>query len=124
MIQARHSGEMICTKLVKLFATGLRTLRDFDVTQPAWGDAKFLDVGFWRRKRTQGSCSWIWSSDMANLVRIGAGELVGLAQVLAPAFERLLTDHGAPVAFNRGIVRGDELCGDHSFNFVCRFDPD
>jgi hypothetical protein len=33
-----------------------------------------------------------------------------------------LAIHGAPVAFNRGIVRGDELCGDHSFYFVFRLD--
>jgi hypothetical protein len=53
----------------------------------------------------------------------GAGQLVGLAQVLAPALEGLLTNHGAPVAFHRGIVRRDELRRDHSFNFVRRSDP-
>jgi hypothetical protein len=54
--------------------------------------------------------------------RIGARELVGLVQVLTPAFKRLFIDHGAPVTFHRGIMRRNELCRDHSFNLMpsCR----
>ncbi len=40
---------------------------------------------------------------------VGAGELVRLVQVLFPAFEALLSDHGTPVALHRGGIRGDEL---------------
>ena len=54
--------------------------------------------------------------------RIGAGELISLAQVLATALERLVVDHRPPVAFHCGIMRRDELGRDHSFNFVFGFD--
>ena len=36
--------------------------------------------------------------------RVGASELVGLVQVLAPALESLLCDHGAPITFHRGVL--------------------
>ena len=51
---------------------------------------------------------------------IGAGEFVGLVQGLTMAFERLLLDHSAPVAFHRGVVRSEELSCDHGFKFVLR----
>jgi hypothetical protein len=54
--------------------------------------------------------------------RVGAGDLVGLAEVFASALERLFADHGAPVAFHRGIVRRDKLSRDHSLDFVFRSD--
>lgn len=59
-----------------------------------------------------------WRIERVQQHRIGAGQLIGLAQVLAPAFERLLVDHRPSVAFHRGIVRGDELCRDHPFYFI------
>ena len=43
--------------------------------------------------------------------RVGASELVGLVQVLAPALESLFCDHGAPIAFHRGVVSGEKLSG-------------
>jgi hypothetical protein len=33
---------------------------------------------------------------------VGAGELVRLAQIIAPPLERLLADHGTPIAFHGG----------------------
>ncbi|MEC3862766.1 hypothetical protein VK792_15850 [Mesobacterium sp. TK19101] len=36
-----------------------------------------------------------------------SGQLVGLVEVLASALEGLLADHGAAVAFHRGVVGGD-----------------
>jgi hypothetical protein len=56
--------------------------------------------------------------------RVGARELVGLAQGLTPAFEGLITDHGAPVALHRGIVCGEELSCDHAFQLVSWRNPD
>ena len=56
--------------------------------------------------------------------RVGAGELVGLGEVLAPALEGLLADHGAPVAFHRGVVGGDQLRRHHAFQLVLRRDAD
>jgi hypothetical protein len=38
--------------------------------------------------------------------RVGAGKLVGLIQILAPALERLFAEHRAPITFHRRIVRG------------------
>ena len=56
--------------------------------------------------------------------RIGARELVRLGEVLAPALEGLLADHGAPVAFHRGVVGGDQLRRHHAFQLVLRPDAD
>src|SRR5215216_2933617 len=53
---------------------------------------------------------------------ISAGELIGLAQVLAPAFEGLLPGHGAPVAVHRGVVGGDQLRRHHALQLVLRTD--
>ena len=50
--------------------------------------------------------------------RIGAGEFVGLAQILAPSLERLFAKHGAPIAFHRSVMGGDKLCRDHAFEFI------
>ena len=55
---------------------------------------------------------------------IGAGQLVGLGKVLATPFEGLFAEHGAPVAFHRGVVGGDQLRRHHAFEFVPRPDPD
>lgn len=44
---------------------------------------------------------------------VGPRELVRLGEVLPPALEGLLADHGAPVAFNCRIVGGDELRRHH-----------
>jgi hypothetical protein len=41
--------------------------------------------------------------------RTGARELVGLVQVFAPSLERLLGEHGAPIAFHRCIVSRNKL---------------
>ena len=38
---------------------------------------------------------------------VGPRKLVCLAEVFASPFKRLLTDHGAPVAFHRGVVAGN-----------------
>jgi hypothetical protein len=51
---------------------------------------------------------------------IAARELVGLAQVVTSALEGLFADDGAPVAFHRCVMRGDELGRDHAFDFVVR----
>src|SRR5215472_15810106 len=56
--------------------------------------------------------------------RIGARELVRLAQVLAPALERLFADHGAPIAFHRNVMGGDKLRRDHAFKLVSWRDAD
>jgi hypothetical protein len=40
--------------------------------------------------------------------------------LIAPALEGLLADHCAPVAFHRGVVRGDELRRDHALDFILR----
>src|ERR1700730_9211504 len=56
--------------------------------------------------------------------RVGARELVGLVQVIAPALEGLLADHGASVAFHRGAVCGDELRRDHARDFILRSNSD
>ena len=55
---------------------------------------------------------------------VGAGEPVRLVQVLAAALERLLAEHGAPVAFHRGVVAGEELGGNHPLKLVLRADAD
>jgi hypothetical protein len=47
-----------------------------------------------------------------------------LGQVLAPALEGLLANHGAPVAFHRRVVGGDELRRHHAFQLVLRPDTD
>jgi hypothetical protein len=39
-----------------------------------------------------------------------------LVQVLAPALKGLVADHGASVAFHRGVVCGDELRRDHALD--------
>src|SRR5207253_10265311 len=54
--------------------------------------------------------------------RIGAGEFVGLTQVLTPTLESLLAKHRAPVGLHGGIVCGDELGRDHPFDFVLWLD--
>ena len=54
--------------------------------------------------------------------RVGPGELVGLAQVFGAAFERLFTDHGAPIALHRGVVSGNQLRGHHAFQLVLGLD--
>jgi hypothetical protein len=56
--------------------------------------------------------------------RVGASELVGLVQVLAPALESLFCDHGAPITFHRGVVSGNKLSGDHAFHLILRLDAD
>jgi hypothetical protein len=43
---------------------------------------------------------------------IGPRKLVRLTQVLASALEGLFAEHGAPIAFHRGIVAGEHLSGD------------
>lgn len=52
--------------------------------------------------------------------RIGAGKFVRLGEVFAPALEGLFADHGAPVAFHRGVMSGDQLRRHHAFEFVLR----
>ena len=56
--------------------------------------------------------------------RVSTGALVGLIEILAPSLERLFTDHGAPVAFHRGVVGGNQLPRDHAFEFVLRRNAD
>ena len=56
--------------------------------------------------------------------RVGASELVGLVQVLAPALESLFCDHGAPITLHRGVVSGNKLSGDHAFHLILRPDAD
>jgi hypothetical protein len=56
--------------------------------------------------------------------RIGARELVGLVQLLAPALESLFCDHGAPITFPRGVVSGEKLSGHHAFQLILRPDAD
>src|SRR5262245_12561039 len=46
--------------------------------------------------------------------RIGAGELVGLAQSFPSALEGLVADHGPPVAFHRRVMECDKLGSDHA----------
>jgi DDE family transposase len=53
--------------------------------------------------------------------RIGAGELIGLVQVLAPPLEGLLRKHRAPVALHGGVMARDQLCDQHSFKLVAWF---
>jgi hypothetical protein len=48
--------------------------------------------------------------------------LLAWPRFFASALERLFADHGAPVAFHRGIVRRDKLSRDHSLDFVFRSD--
>ena len=56
---------------------------------------------------------------------MGAGKLVRLAQALAAPLERLLGDHGTPVALHSGgIVSAQQLSRDHPFEFVSRRDTD
>jgi hypothetical protein len=47
-----------------------------------------------------------------------------LDKVLASSLERLLVDHGAPVAFHRSVMGGDQLCCHHAFQFVLRPNAD
>jgi hypothetical protein len=54
--------------------------------------------------------------------RVSAGEFVRLAQVFAPALERLFPEHSAPVTFHRCVVCGQQLSRDHSFELVSRPD--
>jgi hypothetical protein len=54
--------------------------------------------------------------------RIGAGQLVGLGEVLAPALQGLFADHRASVALHRGVVGGDELRRHHALKLVLRRD--
>ena len=56
--------------------------------------------------------------------RVSARQLVGLGQILAVPFERLLANHGAPIAFHCGIMRSDKLGRNHALDFVFRADPD
>jgi hypothetical protein len=55
---------------------------------------------------------------------VGAAKFVRLGQALAPALDRLLADHGAPVAFHRGSMAREELSGQHAFQLVAGLDPD
>src|SRR5215468_6704198 len=50
--------------------------------------------------------------------RIGAGELVRLAQSFPSALEALIADHSPPVAFHRRVMACDKLCRDHAFEFI------
>ena len=54
----------------------------------------------------------------------GARELVRLGEVLAPTFEGLLAEHGAPIAFHRRVMSGDQLRCHHALQFVLRADAD
>ena len=56
--------------------------------------------------------------------RVGAGKLVGLIQILAPALERLFAEHRAPITFHRRIVGGYELRRDHAFQLIPRPNAD
>jgi hypothetical protein len=56
--------------------------------------------------------------------RIGAGELVRLAQSFLSALEALVADHGPPVAFHRGVVGCDKLRGYHALKLVSWLDTD
>src|SRR5438874_11102996 len=56
--------------------------------------------------------------------RIRARQLVGLREVLAPSLEGLLADHGAPIAFHRGVVGSDKLRSHHAFQLVLRSNAD
>ena len=55
---------------------------------------------------------------------VGARKFVRLAQVLASPFKCLFTDHGAAIAFHRGIVASDELRCHHALQFVVRIYAD
>src|SRR5215472_15058388 len=50
--------------------------------------------------------------------RIGAGELVRLAQSFPSALEGLVADHGPPIAFHRRVMACDKLRRDHAFEFI------
>src|SRR5262245_438634 len=50
--------------------------------------------------------------------RVGAGELVRLAQSFPSALEGLVADHGPPVAFHRRVMACDKLRRDHAFEFI------
>jgi hypothetical protein len=54
--------------------------------------------------------------------RPSAGQLVRLVEILAPALEGLLPDHGAAVAFHRGVVSRDQLRRHHALQFILRAD--
>src|SRR4029077_17441689 len=55
---------------------------------------------------------------------IGARKLVRLPEILAPSLEGLLAKHCAAGGFHRGVVRSDELRGDHPLNLIFRAYPD
>jgi len=48
--------------------------------------------------------------------RVSAGALVGLGEIFASSLERLFADHGASVAFHRGVMGGNQLPRDHAFD--------
>ena len=50
--------------------------------------------------------------------RVGADELIRLAQRCLPTLESLLGKVGAAEAFQRGVVHHDHLCGRHPFERV------
>src|ERR1700757_554862 len=55
---------------------------------------------------------------------VGARELVGLVQVLAPTLECLFGHHGASKTFHGRVVSGDKLNGDHALQLILRPDAD
>src|ERR1700738_832676 len=56
--------------------------------------------------------------------RIAARQFVRLVQILLLSLKRLITQRSAPITFHRGVVRGQELCRYHAFEFISRIDAD
>ena len=54
----------------------------------------------------------------------GSRKLAGLVQILAPSFEGLVLDHGAPIALHCSAMRGDQLSRHHPLELVLRGDPE
>jgi hypothetical protein len=49
---------------------------------------------------------------------VGSAKFVGLIQTFPPPIKRLLAEHGASIAFHRGIMRRDQLGCYHALDLV------
>jgi hypothetical protein len=50
------------------------------------------------------------------------GEFIGVIKILASSYVGLICNHGAAETFHSGVVRGQQLSGNHAFHLVLGID--
>jgi hypothetical protein len=95
-------GNLLCIGLIRQFSAipTPRGLDDANDRLPTCMDVDVFDRDFLPTLATM-------AVERFEQRGVGAGKFVRLREVLLSALECLLADHGAAVAFHRGVVGGD-----------------